>query len=72
MHKEDIRLFNCPIKKPITPFEKEISINPPSRSAKLRYGIRNDNSFFSSKELTEKFNRFTTDATEKINRISIL
>tara|TARA_Y100000294_G_scaffold152755_1_gene151246 strand:- start:3708 stop:4007 length:300 start_codon:yes stop_codon:yes gene_type:complete len=48
-------LFKLLNKKPITPNETEISINPASRSAKLRYGIKlNNNSNFS--ELTKKFN----------------
>ncbi len=58
LDKEDIRLFNCPIKKPISPSEKEILLNRPSRSAKLRYGIRNNKKYSFSKELTEKFNNY--------------
>ncbi len=55
INKEDKRLFDCPIKKSITPSEKEILINRPSRSAKLRYGIRNNKKYFFPNELTEKF-----------------
>ena len=41
-------------KKPIVPTEKEIKLNPPSRSAKLRYGVKlNNSSDFS--ELLSKF-----------------
>ena len=58
LDKEDTRLFNCPTKKPISPSKKEISINFPSRSAKLRYGIRYDKSFFHPKDLTEKFKKY--------------
>ena len=58
LDKEDIRLFDCPIKKSIKPSEREILINRPSRSAKLRYGIRNNKKYFSSKELTEKFKNY--------------
>ena len=48
-------LFKLLDKKPLTAGEKEINLNPPSRSAKLRYGIKlNDHSNFS--ELIEKFN----------------
>jgi len=56
--KEDIRLFDCPIKKSINPSEKEILINRPSRSAKLRYGIRNNKKYFFPNELTEKFKNY--------------
>ena len=58
LDKEDLRFFYCPTKKPISPSRKEILKNFPSRSAKLRYGIRNDKSFFSSKNLTEKFKNY--------------
>ena len=37
------KLFNLPNKKPILASNNEIFINPPSRSAKLRYVIRNNN-----------------------------
>ena len=48
-------LFNLINKKPITPSISEIKLNPASRSAKLRYGIKLDNhSDFS--EFTKKFN----------------
>ena len=53
--KEKKILFKLLDKKPIIPDKKEININPPSRSAKLRYGIKlNNNLNFS--ELTKKFN----------------
>ena len=48
-------LFKLIDKKPITPSEKELKLNPPSRSAKLRYGIKlNNHSDFS--EFIKKFN----------------
>ena len=56
--KEDIRLFNSPVKKSISPSEKEILINRPSRSAKLRYGIRNNKKYIFPKELKEKFKNY--------------
>ena len=56
--KKDIRLFNCPQKKPLIPSKKEILINPPSRSAKLRYVIRNDNEFIFPKDLVNKFQSY--------------
>ncbi len=58
LDKEDTRLFNCPIKKSIKPLEKEILINHPSRSARLRYGIRNNKKYFFPEELTEKFKNY--------------
>ena len=58
LDKEDIRLFDCPIKKSINPSEKEILINRPSRSAKLRYGIRNNKKYFFPNELAEKFKNY--------------
>ena len=41
---EKKKLFKLIKKKPITPTAKEIQINPPSRSAKLRYAIKINNS----------------------------
>ena len=52
------RCFKLINKKPILPSNSEIRRNPPSRSAKLRYGIKtNDNCNFS--ELREKFKNLT-------------
>ena len=48
-------LFRLIHKKPIIPDKKEISINPASRSAKLRYGIKLNNHFDFS-EFIKKFN----------------
>ena len=48
------KLFKLLNKKPIVPTEKEIKLNPPSRSAKLRYGVKlNNSSDFS--DLLSKF-----------------
>ena len=55
LDNKDLRLFYCPIKKPISPPRKEVLKNFSSRSAKLRYGIRNDKKFFFPEDLTEKF-----------------
>ena len=53
--KEKKILFKLLDKKPIIPSKGEININPASRSAKLRYGIKlNDSLNFS--ELEKKFN----------------
>ncbi len=52
---EKKNLFKLINKKPIIPNEKELKLNPPSRSAKLRYGIKlNNHSDFS--EFVKKFN----------------
>ena len=37
------KYFNLPQKKPITPSSSEININPPSRSAKLRFAYKLEN-----------------------------
>ena len=52
---EKINLFKTVIKKPITPSEKEIIENPPSRSAKLRYAIKKENFFEFETDILEKF-----------------
>ncbi len=49
------RCFKLINKKPILPSSSEISQNPPSRSAKLRYGIKT-NSKCDFSEFREKFN----------------
>ena len=51
-------LFKLFSTKPLTPNNKEIKKNPRSRSAKLRYGIRNNNSFLSASEFTNRFDNF--------------
>ena len=49
-------LFTMPLKKPIIPSDKEIKQNPPSRSAKLRYIIKQEDSFEIYSDILEKFN----------------
>ena len=49
------QLFKLLSKKPLIPNQEEIHQNKSSRSAKLRYVIRNDNSFFYPKEFKNKF-----------------
>ena len=49
------QLFKLLSKKPLIPSQKEIYQNKNSRSAKLRYVIRDDNSFFYPKEFKNKF-----------------
>ena len=51
-------LFKLVSKKPLRPDVKEIKENIRSRSAKLRYAIRNNNSFFYPKEFKNKFSNY--------------
>ena len=44
-----------PIKKPILPSKKEISENPPSRSAKLRYLIKQQDTLDIESDILKKF-----------------
>jgi len=37
------RCFNLKTRKPITPNAEELKLNPPSRSAKLRYAVKINN-----------------------------
>ena len=57
MPKEDKEkiLFKLLKRKPIIPTEKEIRINPPSRSAKLRYVIKKDNFYEFKTDILKKF-----------------
>ena len=43
------------IYKPIVPSEKEVKDNPPSRSAKLRYLIKQEDSYDIETDIIEKF-----------------
>jgi len=51
-------LFELISKKPLTPAKKEIQLNIRSRSAKLRYAIRNSNKFFYPKEFEKEFKNY--------------
>ena len=42
----------------IKPKENEIKENPPSRSAKLRYAVRNKDKFFYPEELKKRFEHY--------------
>jgi 16S rRNA (cytosine1402-N4)-methyltransferase len=53
--KEKVNLLKVINKKPITPTIKEININPPSRSAKLRYAIKNNNFYDFETDIFDKF-----------------
>ena len=48
-------LFKTVCKKVLSPTSNARNENPRSRSAKLRYTIRNDNSFFYPNEFKNKF-----------------
>jgi len=53
--QDSSKLFDLVSKKPIFPHSNEIKDNIRSRSAKLRYAVRNNNSFFYPKEFKNKF-----------------
>ena len=48
-------LFRMVVKKPITPSSKELKENAPSRSAKLRYIIKKDDSYNFETDIYKKF-----------------
>ena len=50
--------FLMPQKKPITPSDQEIMKNQPSRSAKLRYVIKNNDSYEIETDIEKKFSNF--------------
>jgi 16S rRNA (cytosine1402-N4)-methyltransferase len=50
--------FKILSKKPLKPDASEIKENPRSRSAKLRYAIRNDNTFLYPKDFENKFSNY--------------
>jgi 16S rRNA (cytosine1402-N4)-methyltransferase len=47
--------FSMPQKKPITPTDQEINENQPSRSAKLRYVIKNKETYEIETDILDKF-----------------
>jgi len=51
-------LFESYKNKILTPSPEEVSRNPPSRSAKFRYAIRNKNKFNFPKDLITKFKKY--------------
>ena len=57
--KKNFKCFKLINKKPITPSLEEIKINPPSRSSKLRYGIKISNNC-NFNDLKQKF-KYLTD-----------
>ena len=48
-------LFKMPQKKPIVPSQREVKENPPSRSAKLRYLVKQEDVFDIDTDILEKF-----------------
>ena len=54
--KEKTNLFKLINKKPITPSIQEIKENPPSRSAKLRFAIKEKNILNFKTDILDKFN----------------
>ncbi len=52
---EVANLFKLMDKKAITPSQKEINENPPSRSAKLRYGIKKEDFYDFETDILSKF-----------------
>ena len=48
-------LFKMPLKKPIIPSDQEVKENPPSRSAKLRYIIKQEDAYEIESDILDKF-----------------
>ena len=59
LRDNDSTLYKIFSKKPLIPTSEEIINNVRSRSAKMRYGIRNKNLFLNSKEFEKKFINFS-------------
>ncbi len=55
--KNQNKLFQLDLKKPIYPGSKEINTNRPSRSAKLRYAIKKNNLVDFEKDFLKKFSK---------------
>tara|TARA_Y100000590_G_scaffold129138_1_gene147628 strand:- start:476 stop:1492 length:1017 start_codon:yes stop_codon:yes gene_type:complete len=62
----NLNLFKKLSKKVMVPEEKEIIQNVRSRSAKLRFAVRNDNAFFYSEEIKRKFENYLKTENLKI------
>ena len=58
LNEEKSNLFKILSKKPFLPDKDEVEKNIRSRSAKLRYAIRNNNSFFYPEEFRRKFKNY--------------
>ena len=61
-----LHLFNFYKNKIFKPSEKEIKLNPRSRSAKLRVAIRSENQFEEPSELRKRF-KMITDMEKNID-----
>ena len=57
-NEKNLSLFETISKKPLTPDENEIRKNSRSKSAKLRFAVRNKNSFFEPIEFKKKFESY--------------
>ena len=57
-NQKNLNLFTKISKKALRPEQKEIIENIRSRSAKLRFAVRNNNSFFYSEEIKKKFENY--------------
>ena len=65
MKENNYNLFKSFSKKPLIPNKDEIKKNNRSRSAKVRFAVRNDNSFFYPDEFKKKFiNYFKLESLE--------
>ena len=56
MNDNNIRCFNLQNKKPIIPSDEELKLNPPSRSAKLRFAVKINNEC-NFEEFIQKFKK---------------
>ena len=65
--KEDKTLFDLHQRKVIIPSTDELKKNHPSRSAKLRYVIRNNNKFIHPKDLIVKFQKYLDIENDSLN-----
>ena len=64
--KDKSTFFKVISKKPQTPDIKEIEINPSSRSAKLRYGIKNNSLLFHPEDFKKIFIKYFQIEGDKI------
>ncbi len=58
LNKKSTDLFKFISKKPINANLTEVKNNPNSRSAKLRYAVRNKNIYFNMPEFTNNFSKY--------------
>ncbi|MFL2886872.1 MAG: 16S rRNA (cytosine(1402)-N(4))-methyltransferase RsmH [Candidatus Pelagibacter sp.] len=65
--QNNIKYFNLQNKKPITPSIEELKLNPPSRSAKLRFAVKTNNEC-NFEEFIQKFKPLLDIENLKINK----